>query len=157
MEEFFLEASLSGLCKWLRFLGYKAQVAQEKLNLNLIIKNKDKFFLITSPETAEKLEKLGLEYLLLPRDSLKSQLLTLFTKLPLKPELKLNLCTLCGEELIPVKKEDFLDRIPPRVKEKYEEFNFCPRCKKLYWEGDHIKRLKERFRELITPIFKETE
>ncbi|MGC9109084.1 MAG: Mut7-C RNAse domain-containing protein [Caldimicrobium sp.] len=153
MKTFFLEASLSGLCKWLRFLGYKAIIAMGKLTKEEILKNQDKFFLITSPKTAEILDKLQIDYLLLPRDSLRTQLLILLGKLNLKPELSLDLCTLCGTKLIPIKKEAFKERIPPKVWEKYSEFNYCPKCDKLYWEGDHIKRLKRRFKKLISPFF----
>ena len=153
MKTFYLEASLSGLAKWLRFLGYKTEIAFGKLTKEDILKNKDKFFLITSFETAEMLEKLQVDFLLLPRDSLKGQILTLLTKLNLKPELTLDICTLCGEKLIPVKKENFKDKIPPKVWERYSEFNYCPRCDKLYWEGDHIKRLKNQFKKLISPLF----
>ncbi|MGB9761460.1 MAG: hypothetical protein C0197_04580 [Caldimicrobium thiodismutans] len=153
MKTFFLEASLSGLCKWLRFLGYKAIIATGKLTKEEILKNQDKFFLITSPKTAEILDKLQIDYLLLPRDSLRTQLLILLGKLNLKPELSLDLCTLCGTKLIPIKKEAFKERIPPKVWEKYSEFNYCPKCDKLYWEGDHIKRLKRRFKKLISPFF----
>ncbi len=152
MKTFYLEASLSGLGKWLRFLGYKVEMVSGRLTKEEILKNRNKFFLITSIETAEMLEKLQVDYLLLPRNSLKAQLLTLITKLNLKPRLTLDICTLCGSKLIPVKKEDFKDRIPPKVWERYSEFNYCPKCDKLYWEGDHIKRLKRRFKELITPL-----
>ena len=153
MKTFFLEASLSGLCKWLRFLGYKAIIATGKLTKEEILKNQDKFFLITSPNTAEILDKLQIDYLLLPRDSLRTQLLILLGKLNLKPELSLDLCTLCGTKLIPIKKEAFKERIPPKVWERYSEFNYCPKCDKLYWEGDHIRKLKRRFKELISPLF----
>ncbi len=147
--EFFLEASLKGLSKWLRFLGHKTKICESKITKEDIFKYKDKFFLITSPETAEMLEKAGVRYLLLPRESLKAQLCLLINKLDLKTELKLNICTVCGEELIPVKKENFKDLIPPKVYAYYNEFNYCPKCKKIYWQGDHIKRLKERFKKLV--------
>uniref|UniRef100_A0A7C4JS49 Mut7-C RNAse domain-containing protein n=1 Tax=Thermodesulfobacterium geofontis TaxID=1295609 RepID=A0A7C4JS49_9BACT len=147
--EFFLEAGLKGLNKWLRFFGYKTQVCENKIDKEIILKHKDKIFLITSPSTAKLLEKAGIKYLLLPRESLKAQLTILVHKLNLNTELKLNLCSICGEELISVKKEDFKEFIPPKVYQFYNEFNYCPKCKKLYWEGDHIKRLKERLKNLI--------
>lgn len=147
--EFFLEASLKGLSKWLRFFGYKTEICEDKIDKVKILKNKNKIFLITSPNTAELLEKAGVKYLLLPRESLKAQLTLIIHKLNLNTELKLNLCSICGEELISVKKEDFRNFIPPMVYQFYDEFNFCPKCKKLYWQGDHIKRLEKRLKKLI--------
>lgn len=147
--EFFLEASLKGLNKWLRFFGYKTEICETKITREDILKHKDKIFLITSPSTAEILEKAGVKYLVLPRDSLKAQLRVLINKLNLRTELRLDICSVCGEELISVKKEDFKGLIPEKVYKFYEEFNYCPRCKKLYWEGDHIKRLGERLKKLL--------
>lgn len=146
---FYLEASLSGLAKWLRFLGYEATLEKGKITGDKIINNRDKIFLITSLVTAELLEKAGLRYLLLPRESLSAQLFFLIHKLGLKAELSLDICTICGERLLPVKKEEFKDRIPPKVWERYRDFNYCPRCDKLYWEGDHVKKIKSKFRKLI--------
>ncbi len=148
-KKFLLEGSLSGLLKWLRFMGYPAEIVSQKLTLEIILKNLDKFFLVTSQETAKILENLGANYLFLPKENLKAQFFYLLYKLKLKPDLCLDLCSLCGEKLIPVKKEDFKERIPEKVWERYKEFNYCPRCDKLYWAGDHIKRLKTRFRELV--------
>lgn len=149
--EFFLEGSLKGLNKWLRFLGYKTIVWENKITKEEIFKYKDKIFLLTSLSTAKILEKAGIKYVLLPRDELKAQILLLINKLNLNTELKLNICSICGEELISVKKEEFKELIPPKVYQFYNEFNYCPNCKKLYWEGDHIKRLKEKFERLIKP------
>ncbi len=153
MKPFYLEASLSGLCKWLRFLGYQTQIAKGKLTKKEIFQNLDKYFLITSLETAQMLEKWQIDYILLPRDSLRNQLLTLIRKLNIKPELSLDICSLCGTKLLPVNKNTFKDKIPPKVWDTYSEFNYCPKCDKLYWEGDHIKRLKRQFKTLISPLF----
>ncbi|HAA84431.1 MAG: Uncharacterized protein XD42_1071 [Thermodesulfobacterium sp. 37_54] len=150
MIKFFLEGSLKGLGKWLLFLGHPVIFCEGKISDQDILKHKDCVFLITSPETAIRLEKAGVKFLLLPRDNLKTQLKLCLNRLNLKPELKLNLCTLCGGQLIPVNKEDFKSLIPEKVYQRYEEFNYCPSCQKLYWEGDHVKRLQEKFQKLIS-------
>ncbi len=150
--QFFLEGSLKGLSKWLRFLGYKTVVCEHRITKEEIIKHKNKFFLVTSKETANILEKTGINYLLLPNENIKTQLFLVINKLNLNLELKLNICTVCGEELIPIKKEDFKDKIPPRVYERFDEYNFCPKCKRIYWEGDHIQRLKQKFSAMMSLI-----
>ena len=147
---FYLESSLKGLAKWLRFLGYKVEIAQGKIDLKVILENREKFFLITSEETARVLEKAGANFLLLPRNNLKAQIKRLLSKLNLNPELKLDICTLCGVSLIPINKEDYKEKIPLKVYELYNEYNLCPSCGKIYWEGDHVKRIKKKWRELIS-------
>ena len=150
---FYLEASLTGLAKWLRFLGYRVEVSRGKINLDTILENRDKFFLITSEETAKILEKVGVKYLLLPRMGLRAQLKHLIIKLNLNTELKLNICTICGVELVPIKKEAYRERIPQKAYELYEEFNLCPSCGRVYWEGDHVKRIKRKWQDLISLNF----
>jgi len=147
---FYLESSLRGLAKWLRFLGYKAEFAQHRIDLKTVLENRGKFFLITSEETARMLEKAGANFLLLPRDNLKAQIKRLLNKLNLDPELKLDICTVCGVDLIPVNKEDYKEKIPPKAYELYDEFNLCPSCGRVYWEGDHVQRIKEKWRELTS-------
>jgi len=147
---FYLESSLRGLAKWLRFLGYKAEIAQHRIELKTVLENREKFFLITSEETARMLENAGAEFLLLPRDNLKAQIKRLLNKLNLDPELKLDICTICGVNLIPVNKEDHKEKIPPKAYELYDEFNLCPSCGRIYWEGDHVQRIKEKWKNLIS-------
>ncbi len=147
---FILEGSLKGLNKWLRFLGYRTEICEKKITKETLLQNKDKVFLITSLETAEIAKKIGVKFLLLPKENLKTQLFMVITKFNLTPKLKLDLCSLCGEKLIPVQKENFKDEIPPRVYQSINKYNYCLKCKKLYWEGDHIKRLKEKFRKLLS-------
>jgi len=147
---FFLESSLRGLAKWLRFLGYKAEIAQQRIDLKTILENREKFFLITSEETARVIEKAGADFLLLPRGNLKAQIKRLLNKLNLDPELKLDICTICGVNLIPVNKEVYKEKIPPKAYELYNEFNLCPSCERVYWEGDHVQRIKEKWKNITS-------
>ncbi len=148
--QFLVEGSLKGLNKWLRFFGYKTKMCEKKITHEILLENRDKIFLITSLQTAKICEKIGITYLVLPRENLKAQIQILINKLNLRPELKLDICSICGTELIPIRKEDFKDLIPPKVYKFYNEFNYCPNCKKVYWEGDHIKRLKKKFKNIIS-------
>ncbi|MFN4196597.1 MAG: Mut7-C RNAse domain-containing protein [Caldimicrobium sp.] len=148
-KTFYLEASLRGLAKWLRFVGLKVEITKNKITHRDILQHKDKFFLITSYETAKILDKYHIDYLIVPRDNLKTQLKFFFNYFNLTPKLSLDICSLCGEPLISVKKEDFKEKIPPKVWEKYNSYNYCPKCDKLYWEGDHVQRLKKKFKELL--------
>ncbi|MCS7199264.1 MAG: Mut7-C RNAse domain-containing protein [Caldimicrobium sp.] len=146
---YYLEASLSGLAKWLRFMGYQVELEEDKITPEKIWKKQDRIFLVTSAQTAKQLEKFNLSYLLLPRGPLKAQIFFVIHKLGLEPKLTLDLCSLCGKKLIPVKKEEFRGRIPLKVWKRYNEFNYCANCDKLYWEGDHIKGIRKKFQTLL--------
>jgi uncharacterized protein with PIN domain len=60
----------------------------------------------------------------------------------------LTRCLLCNTLLQPIEKEKVRDRIPPTVDRCFDAFDYCPKCDKVYWHGDHYKRMK-RFAELL--------
>ena len=51
-------------------------------------------------------------------------------------------CTLCNGELNHVEKNTIKNKIPYNVFQKTNDFWKCSSCKKIYWEGTHIKRLQ---------------
>jgi uncharacterized protein with PIN domain/sulfur carrier protein ThiS len=53
-------------------------------------------------------------------------------------------CLDCNGLLDPVRKEEILNRLPPRTQQYFEEFHICQDCDKIYWKGshyDHMERL----------------
>ena len=61
-------------------------------------------------------------------------------------------CLECGGRLTPVKKEDVIDRIPPRTAAWLEEYVMCQRCGKLYWRGTHCRHLRHLISEVLSPL-----
>lgn len=48
-------------------------------------------------------------------------------------------CIQCNSLLQPVKKEEIIEKLPPKVRENYNEFFICPNCSKVYWKGSHVE------------------
>jgi uncharacterized protein len=46
-------------------------------------------------------------------------------------------CLCCNELLETVRKVDVFDELPPRVRERHDEFRRCPSCRRIYWAGSH--------------------
>jgi uncharacterized protein with PIN domain len=38
--------------------------------------------------------------------------------------------------------------VPERVRAVCDRFWRCPKCERAYWQGDHVKHMRERFREV---------
>lgn len=55
---------------------------------------------------------------------------------------RVSRCLLCNETLVPVKKEEVVDRIEPLTKLYYHEFSLCPLCSRIYWKGTHWERME---------------
>jgi len=51
-------------------------------------------------------------------------------------------CPACNGAIVPVPKDDVLDRIPPKTALWQEDYFLCKECGKLYWRGTHFPRLK---------------
>ncbi len=50
-------------------------------------------------------------------------------------------CLRCNSILEPIPKEIISERIPPKVRLKFDKFYYCSTCDKIYWQGTHYKRM----------------
>ncbi|BAM02031.1 MULTISPECIES: Mut7-C RNAse domain-containing protein [Caldilinea] len=50
-------------------------------------------------------------------------------------------CTHCNGLLRPVEKRAVLDRLEPKTKLYYDEFQQCETCGQVYWQGSHFERM----------------
>jgi hypothetical protein len=52
-------------------------------------------------------------------------------------------CIRCNGILEDARKEEVMDRLPPMVKDGYEEFRRCKGCEQVYWKGTHFDRMQQ--------------
>ena len=72
------------------------------------------------------------------------QLREVFARLDLARSQKpFTLCLYCNSPLRAIDKALILDRLPPGVRERYERFTTCDRCRRVFWEGTHWQRMRE--------------
>ncbi len=55
-------------------------------------------------------------------------------------------CADCNGLIEPLAKELVEAQLEPKTKRYYETFYRCPACGKVYWEGSHVDRLRDRFK-----------
>lgn len=58
-------------------------------------------------------------------------------------------CLACNGLLAPVSKEEALDRIPSETRLHYEMFLACASCRRVFWPGQHARRLQEIVAEAL--------
>jgi len=58
-------------------------------------------------------------------------------------------CLCCNDSLMPVDKAEVLEVLPPAVAAGQRLFKRCPTCLRVYWPGDHYRRMSEMLRGLI--------
>lgn len=50
-------------------------------------------------------------------------------------------CIICNTQLQKIDKSSIEEKLLPKVKKYFSEFEICPACKRIYWHGDHYKRM----------------
>lgn len=58
-------------------------------------------------------------------------------------------CLHCNTPLRAIDKALVLDRVPPAVLERYEQFRACDSCKRVFWEGSHWRRMRALVDQLM--------
>ncbi len=71
-------------------------------------------------------------------------------KLQFEPERFFTRCLECNGVLEKIDKEKVKDTVWPYVYKTQENFVICPECKKVYWEGTHVGRMKKKLEEIIS-------
>ena len=66
----------------------------------------------------------------------------------LKPKRLFSRCLRCNELLQPIAKEKILHLLEPRTKKYFYKFYHCPGCYKIYWQGSHWDKMKDRLEKI---------
>ncbi len=135
---------LGKLGKWLRFLGFDCVIARGEDDHSLLARIRaehrvlltrdskfvhelidpdDACWLVSSTQWQEQLKEVVHAFKLLPHVELFSR------------------CSACNEVLMPVEREKVRDKVPPRSYTYGTHFSCCPGCGKIYWRGDHTKKM----------------
>ena len=61
-------------------------------------------------------------------------------------------CSRCNTGLRPANREDVRGEIPPRVLLDHERFLRCPRCRRVYWNGSHVDRIRRAMGRALPAI-----
>lgn len=60
-------------------------------------------------------------------------------------------CLRCNGRLVPVSREEVLDRLEPLTRRYYDLFARCPDCEAIYWHGSHRTRMERLVAAVIGP------
>lgn len=85
-------------------------------------------------------------------DDLDSQLVQVISQLNLSCSMlePFTRCLRCNEELVDISRDLISDAVPDYVWETQTVFRQCPRCRRVFWPGSHVKRSRRQ----LTRYFK---
>ncbi|MFZ0390832.1 MAG: Mut7-C RNAse domain-containing protein [Calditrichia bacterium] len=150
--KFYVDNMLRGLATWLRFLGFPAIILNSPQEFVQLQKREDHCFYLT--RSNRHYHTAGAEDAIrLLSDDIPGQLNELDRELSIFQ--KINLLSLCSICNVPVEKTDkaaIRQEVPEKVRHSFNLFYRCPECSRIYWEGGHIKRLKDKLKRMNIPL-----
>lgn len=137
--KFIADASLAGLARWLRLLGYDTVIHGNEAGRPMMRQAQSQARILLTRRRDMMERQFTGRLFLLPETGVGDQLLFVISKLALEINQKkmYTLCLGCNEPLHPVERETVRDRVPQFVFENCSHFNQCEKCRKIYWQGTH--------------------
>jgi uncharacterized protein with PIN domain len=149
--QFFCDAGLGGLARWLRAAGYEARW-EAGIADDVLLREAGKAaaaILTTDSMLMERrlLRDRVIPSLWLPPTlTIAEQLALVFREFSL--QVRGPRCMACGGELRRADKESLRERIPPRTYRWLDEYFVCALCGKLFWHGTHWHKIHGRLSAL---------
>ena len=148
---FILDNHLGKLARYLRLLGFDSLYFHDQLNDeklaqmayddNRILLSRDRGLLMRS------LVVYG--YCIRSKDSRK-QTTAVLDRFQLHSQIRpWRRCLRCNGNLTPINKEQIIDRLEPKTKRYYDEFQICVACNQIYWRGSHYTKLQQFVNEIV--------
>ena len=140
---FVLDCHLGKLAYYLRMLGFDTLYSADFHDDELVaISNRDRRTLLSRDRKLIEEGAITRGYRVRETDP-KLQVSEILRRFDLFGSTRpLQRCLRCNTFLVPVGKEKVLFRLPELVRERYEDFQTCPTCNRVYWKGTHYQRMQ---------------
>jgi len=151
--KFAVDSMLGTISKKLRILGYdtafSSDIEDEKLLNNA--KDENRIIITKDVELTKKAEKSLVDFITFKNNDEVEQFNEIKRFLNIDSFLvspEKSRCTICNGMLKIIQKESVTGRVEPNVIKFTNKFWECILCKKIFWEGSHIKNLQVFFQEV---------
>jgi len=148
--KFLVTRELGRLAKWLRILGFDAEVEHSSINSCMIIASlRDNRIILTRKKSIGA--RRGLRFVYLKSDFFKSQLAQVIEELGLVLDNKkfFSRCVLCNKLLTIIEKDKIRNKVPEYVLKTQEVFYECASCRRIYWKGTHWGNAEELVNKIL--------
>ncbi len=143
--KFLVDLPLGGLAKWLRFCGFDAATRRlSPTDRRTLPPPAPDTCILTRQEAFRRLRRPDL--LVLAGETPETQLQEVLRRLKISRRRldTLSRCSRCNEPLVSVPRDQVLDRVPEHIFHYHEQFYECPRCRRLFWPGSHLKGIAKK-------------
>jgi uncharacterized protein with PIN domain len=147
--KFIADVHLGKLASYLRLFGFDTYFSTDSKDRDIInISLSDKRIILTRDRELLKNKRVTHGYWIrsvYPDAQIKDVLLRFDLKNKLAPFTR---CMECNGLLEDVSKKEILNRLLPKTRQYYRKFKRCRQCNRIYWNGSHYRRMKERIKML---------
>jgi len=149
VPRFIVDEHAAKLARWLRLIGYDTLYVNPIGDADLAgLARRDERVVLTRDTTFARRHG-DLRVLRLADDDPFRQLAAVVRAFDLDPKAHcFTRCMLCNAVLEEIRKEDYRAEIPPEAYERCGRFARCTGCRKLYWDGTHYLRMRERLAQI---------
>jgi uncharacterized protein with PIN domain len=143
---FLCDEMLAGLGRWLRLAGYDTAIAgRGRRDRDLVAQAEaEERVLLTRDRRLVEIRAAAGRTILLSGDGIEACAEELARRLGVDwCRDPLSRCALCNEPLRPASRR-LMTSLPPRVRGTGSPVRVCRRCRRLYWDGTHVRRIRRR-------------
>lgn len=147
--KFLADCHLGKIAKYLRIFGFDTLYYQSIDDDDIItIAKKENRIVLTSDQGLYK--RIPEITLYVEQDEFLNQLTFIFKELDLYHKIKpFTRCIDCNGKLKRVDKNTLIDDLKIKTKIFHDKFDQCSECKRVYWEGDHYKKMLQFIDEFL--------
>jgi uncharacterized protein with PIN domain len=94
-----------------------------------------------------------LKAVLIETDDVMNQVRQVFNAFNLSSKVKpFSLCIECNEPLLPRKRDEVKEIVPPYVLRTQTYYMQCPNCQRVYWRGTHWERMSRELKTIVESV-----
>ena len=147
--KFLVDENLQRLGSWLRAAGYDTLIETDGRSDYDLLKQAlaEERLLITRDRKLAEYRRAPGTVILLECENLEYCIAALSRQAPIDwlhdPFVR---CLVCKTNLIEAKPEHLLE-LPVRLRDSLDTAYYCPSCRKVYWDGSHVRRMRTRLQD----------
>lgn len=148
-KRFIADVMLGRLAQYLKFAGYSCVYRREFPDDEILeLAGEEQRIILTRDRLLARRGKKVSHSMLVKTTSLPEQLRALKERYNLEfhEDKMFGRCADCDEPLQKVDKQEVIDKIPEQTANWLDEYQQCPKCDKVYWQGSHCRVVRRRFR-----------
>ena len=149
VTRFVLDVHLGRLARWLRMLGFDSVYDTGYDSVQIIEHAVDeRRIILTRNRELLKNTRVTHGYWVRTTNP-RAQIEEVVRKLDLRSQFApFTRCMECNGEIIERTAAEVADQVPPKARERAESFYQCSECRRVYWEGTHVERMRRLIEEL---------